>query len=205
MRPTRFICAGLERPPRDRRDHLLSRGSDGTLRSGHGAWAASGARSGVAACGRVYPPHKICPAGRGHLRRNGDRAVPRRNRLFPCTRRRRTEPAPAENAPRRAARPVRTAILRAAEEGRTVREEGLRIKSEGRSVELALEVIPIKSGAGEDGGFLVLFDEGARRRIARRRQRETLTRAAMSLPGAARTRCDPGVFAVGHRAAGGGK
>ena len=54
---------------------------------------------------------------------------------------------------------VRAAILRAEAEGRTVRKEHLRVKSDGGFRELAVDVIPIKVGDSKQGGFLVLFDE----------------------------------------------
>jgi two-component system CheB/CheR fusion protein len=54
---------------------------------------------------------------------------------------------------------VRAAILRAEAEGRPVREERLRVKSDQGFRELAVEVIPIKAGDAKQGGFLVLFDE----------------------------------------------
>jgi two-component system, chemotaxis family, CheB/CheR fusion protein len=54
---------------------------------------------------------------------------------------------------------VRAAILRAGAEGRTVREEGLRVRSEGGVRELAVEVVPINAAEAKDSGFLVLFDE----------------------------------------------
>jgi chemotaxis methyl-accepting protein methylase/two-component sensor histidine kinase len=54
---------------------------------------------------------------------------------------------------------VRAAILRAGEEGRPVREERLRVKSDRGFRELAVEVIPIKAGDAKQSGFLVLFDE----------------------------------------------
>jgi two-component sensor histidine kinase len=54
---------------------------------------------------------------------------------------------------------VRAAILRAGAEGRTVREERLRVKSDNGFRDLAVEVIPIKAGDGKQSGFLVLFDE----------------------------------------------
>lgn len=55
---------------------------------------------------------------------------------------------------------VRSAIVRAGELGRAVREEGLRMKSDGGFREVAVEVIPVKAGPGKEGGFVVLFDEG---------------------------------------------
>jgi two-component system CheB/CheR fusion protein len=54
---------------------------------------------------------------------------------------------------------VRAAIIRAEKEGRMVREEGLRVKSEAGFRELAVEVIPIKASATKESGFLVIFDE----------------------------------------------
>ena len=48
---------------------------------------------------------------------------------------------------------VRAAILRAEAEGRTVREERLRVKSDTGFRELAVEVIPIKAGDGKQSGF----------------------------------------------------
>ena len=54
---------------------------------------------------------------------------------------------------------VRAAILRAGEEGRTVREERLRVKSDNGFRELAVEVIPIKAADSKQSGFLVLFED----------------------------------------------
>ena len=61
---------------------------------------------------------------------------------------------------------VRAAILRAGKEESTVRDEGLRVKSNGSYHEVAIEVIPLGSGearvtSGEkrSGGFLVLFEQ----------------------------------------------
>lgn len=59
---------------------------------------------------------------------------------------------------------VRQAVLRAGKENALVREEGLRVKSNGGYRELTVEVVPLKSsggmeGGGNDGGFLVLFHE----------------------------------------------
>lgn len=56
---------------------------------------------------------------------------------------------------------VRAAILRAGAEGRPVREERLRVHSDGGFRELAVEVIPIHTGDAVQMGFLVLFDEAA--------------------------------------------
>ncbi len=54
---------------------------------------------------------------------------------------------------------VRAAILCAEAEGRTVREERLRVKTDSGFRELAVEVIPIKAGDSKETGYLILFDE----------------------------------------------
>ena len=54
---------------------------------------------------------------------------------------------------------VRAAILRAKAEGRLVREERLRVKGDSGIRELAVEVVPIKTGDGKQSGYLVLFEE----------------------------------------------
>lgn len=54
---------------------------------------------------------------------------------------------------------VRSLLRRAAEEGRSVRDEGLRVKTNGEFKEVAVEVIPLK-GSGKEAGFVVLFDSG---------------------------------------------
>lgn len=56
---------------------------------------------------------------------------------------------------------VRSAILRAGKEQSPVREEGLRVKSSGGYLDVAIEVIPIKGHAGKTSGFLVLFEDGS--------------------------------------------
>lgn len=53
---------------------------------------------------------------------------------------------------------VREAIQRAERQGGPVRAEGLRVRSNGGFVPLAVEVIPIASGADRCNGFIVLFD-----------------------------------------------
>ena len=57
---------------------------------------------------------------------------------------------------------VREALQRAEKEGGPVRAEGLRVGSGGGFRALAVEVIPIKAAPGRSGGFVVLFDEGAK-------------------------------------------
>jgi two-component system CheB/CheR fusion protein len=54
---------------------------------------------------------------------------------------------------------VRAAILRAAKERAPVREEGLRVKSNGGYRPVAVEVIPLKGDGANESGFLVLFEE----------------------------------------------
>jgi two-component system, chemotaxis family, CheB/CheR fusion protein len=61
---------------------------------------------------------------------------------------------------------LRAAISRAKKEEAPVREEGLRVKSAGGTRKVDLEVIPVKGGAGEEGGFLVLFEESGLSRQA---------------------------------------
>ncbi len=56
---------------------------------------------------------------------------------------------------------VRSAVLRAVETGRPMREERLRVNTESGYRELAVEVIPISSGM-QERGFLVLFIETQR-------------------------------------------
>ncbi|MES2789687.1 MAG: chemotaxis protein CheB [Planctomycetota bacterium] len=54
---------------------------------------------------------------------------------------------------------VRAALLRAGKEEVPIREEGLRVKSNGGYLEVAIEVIPIKGNGAETGGFLVIFED----------------------------------------------
>jgi two-component system CheB/CheR fusion protein len=56
---------------------------------------------------------------------------------------------------------VRAAVLRAGKEGAAVREEGLRVRSNGGYHDVAIEVIPIKRGGEKAGGFLVLFEDSS--------------------------------------------
>jgi two-component system, chemotaxis family, CheB/CheR fusion protein len=57
---------------------------------------------------------------------------------------------------------VRGAILRAGEEGSSVRETGLRVRDGDRFRELDVEVIPVQPVGAEGGGFVVLFQEHER-------------------------------------------
>lgn len=54
---------------------------------------------------------------------------------------------------------VRAALLRAGNEGKPTREEGLRVKSHDGWRDVSVEVVPLNDGNFEGGGFLVLFDE----------------------------------------------
>jgi len=54
---------------------------------------------------------------------------------------------------------VRAAILRASDEGKAVREKGLRVKDGKGFLGLSVEVIPIQPGEANAGGYLVLFEE----------------------------------------------
>ena len=54
---------------------------------------------------------------------------------------------------------VRAAILRAGKDESTVRDEGLRVKSNGSYHEVAVEVIPLRKGDDKNGGFLILFED----------------------------------------------
>ena len=56
--------------------------------------------------------------------------------------------------------PVKAALARADQEEGPVREEGVRMKSNGDFRELAVEVMALPAAAGREAGFLVLFDEG---------------------------------------------
>ena len=54
---------------------------------------------------------------------------------------------------------VRSAVMRAGKEGVPVRDERLRVKSDGGYREVSIEVIPVKAGLPNEGGFLILFEE----------------------------------------------
>lgn len=58
--------------------------------------------------------------------------------------------------------PVHTAIQKSGEESRSIREEDVYVRTESGFRKLAVEVIPIKTGAAKVSGFIVLFDEGER-------------------------------------------
>ncbi len=54
---------------------------------------------------------------------------------------------------------VRAGIVQAEQEQRSHRTESLRVKADGLHRSVAVEVIPLKSGANQENGFLVLFHE----------------------------------------------
>jgi two-component system, chemotaxis family, CheB/CheR fusion protein len=56
---------------------------------------------------------------------------------------------------------LRAAINRARKDSVPVREEGVRVKSDGGTWEVNLEVVPVKGSSAGEGGFLVLFEEPA--------------------------------------------
>ena len=72
---------------------------------------------------------------------------------------------------------VRGALTKARREKVVVREEGLRVRSNGGWREVDVEVVPLR-GAPGDSGFLVLFEEPARRAEARTREMAAEMRAA---------------------------
>lgn len=53
---------------------------------------------------------------------------------------------------------VRGAVLRAGKEGIAVRDEGLSVRSNEGSQDVAVEVIPLRGQASKEGAFLVLFE-----------------------------------------------
>ncbi len=55
--------------------------------------------------------------------------------------------------------PVQAVVAQAGEEQTPVRKEGLRVKSNGGHLEVAVEVIPVGGRAGDKGGFLILFED----------------------------------------------
>jgi PAS domain S-box-containing protein len=57
---------------------------------------------------------------------------------------------------------LRTAIQKARRQGVSIRREGLRVKSNGGTRSVSIEVVPVKSGDAREHHFLVLFEEGDR-------------------------------------------
>ncbi|MEO5618362.1 MAG: chemotaxis protein CheB [Candidatus Eisenbacteria bacterium] len=66
---------------------------------------------------------------------------------------------------------VRAAVARATQEQAPVREEGLRVKSSGGDLVVAIEVIPLKWQGSKEPGFLVLFDDSSQMSRAARAPR----------------------------------
>ncbi|HEV8578343.1 MAG TPA: chemotaxis protein CheB [Thermoanaerobaculia bacterium] len=56
---------------------------------------------------------------------------------------------------------LRAAVNRARKDDAPVREEGVRVKSDGGTREVNLEVVPLKGSSAGERGFLVLFEEPA--------------------------------------------
>ncbi|MEO8361735.1 MAG: PAS domain-containing protein, partial [Vicinamibacteria bacterium] len=56
---------------------------------------------------------------------------------------------------------VRAAVLRAGEEGVTIRESGLRARSDHDAPDVSIEVIPVKAPRATEPGFLILFHSSA--------------------------------------------
>jgi two-component system CheB/CheR fusion protein len=73
---------------------------------------------------------------------------------------------------------VRGALHRARRERATVREEGLRVRSNGGWREVDVVVMPVQSGDVRDGTWLVLFEEPADRLQARARELMAEARAS---------------------------
>ena len=71
---------------------------------------------------------------------------------------------------------VRNAVQRARRERDAVREEGLRVRSNGGWREVDLVVMPLRAAAGD--GYLILFEEPAQRAEARAREMAAEARAA---------------------------
>jgi two-component system CheB/CheR fusion protein len=76
--------------------------------------------------------------------------------------------------------PLQTLLKRAKRDGTVVHQEGVRIKSTERLLELDLEVVPIKGSSHDDGCFLVLFKQPLRadRSPAKTSKRRPVSKAA---------------------------
>ena len=74
---------------------------------------------------------------------------------------------------------VRGALHRARREKGLVREEGLRVRSNGGWREVDLVVMPVRTGDIHDGTYIVLFEEPAERAEARAREMAEEARAAV--------------------------
>jgi two-component system CheB/CheR fusion protein len=77
---------------------------------------------------------------------------------------------------------VRAAIHRVRREKAAVREEGLRVRSEGGWREVDVAVLPLQGPTPAESGYLLLFEEKAQRIEARARQLDAETRAAAAVP-----------------------
>ena len=74
--------------------------------------------------------------------------------------------------------PLRSAVNKARKQGAAAREEGLRLKTDGGSREINLEVVPVNGSAAGEGGFLILFEEPGAARKAKGKARQPGARAA---------------------------
>ncbi|HET9653449.1 MAG TPA: CheR family methyltransferase, partial [Usitatibacter sp.] len=73
---------------------------------------------------------------------------------------------------------VRGALTRARREKTPVREEGLRVRSNGGWREADVLVVPVRPGQPGESSFLIMFEEPAERQQARAREMEAEARAA---------------------------
>ncbi|HUP30869.1 MAG TPA: chemotaxis protein CheB [Usitatibacter sp.] len=73
---------------------------------------------------------------------------------------------------------VRGALHKARREKTVVREEGLRVRSDGGWREVDLVVMPVRGAVATEGAYLVLFEEPAQRVEARARELAAVARAA---------------------------
>ena len=201
-------------PPGDPRPGRRLHRGRGELGHGPGRLPQAADRDRRAERGRPHPPGEICPARRAGQRRPGDPAVPRGHRPY-------LAPAPGKAslnllkmAREGLAVALRAAIDKARKEQAPVREEGLRVKSDGGSREVNLEVVPVKgSSAGTAASWScsksppqpspARHDGRARapKPQARAAAAERSRRARERPPGAGAGR-HPRVPAIGDRAAG---
>lgn len=73
---------------------------------------------------------------------------------------------------------LRAATARARKEDAPVREEGLRVQSNGGTRKVHLEVVPVKGSSAGENGFLILFEEPAPPRPTALRRGKTVRAAA---------------------------
>ncbi|HKQ62925.1 MAG TPA: chemotaxis protein CheB [Candidatus Polarisedimenticolaceae bacterium] len=73
---------------------------------------------------------------------------------------------------------LRAAIQSARQHGEPVRKEGLQVRHDGKPVDLALEVVPLRVREGNQHYFIVLFEEVAERKPKPKLDRSSQRRAA---------------------------